>query len=174
VGSDNIENLRDRVKDGITKLKGLEIGDEFAVEILAQLVEGKKTVAEIVEAVYGLRNSDEGYLPIYAKVWRQIRQLESKGLVSTRILGRNKPYRLTQLAIINLAKIGGEEQQVPVIPRVDLVPYVGTLVIAGIAILQARDILQFTETTTMGLLLLFGLFAGVSLCRSIETIRRVF
>jgi hypothetical protein len=116
-GNDNIENLKGRVKDGMTKLKGLEIGDELAVEVLAQLVDGKKTVAEIVETVYGLRNSDQGYLPIYARVWRQVRQLESRGLVSTRVFGRDKPYRLTQLAIINLAKIGGEEQQVPVIPR---------------------------------------------------------
>ena len=56
-GSENIEKLKDKVKDGITRLKGLEIGDELAVEILSQLVEGKKTVAEIVETIYGLRNS---------------------------------------------------------------------------------------------------------------------
>ena len=44
--TENIQNLKDKVKEGITKLKDLEIGDELAVEILAQLVEAKKTAAE--------------------------------------------------------------------------------------------------------------------------------
>jgi hypothetical protein len=71
------------VKEGITKVKG----PELAVEIPAQLAEGRKTAAKIVEGVYGLQNPDEGFISAYGRVWREIRRLQSKGLVSTGILG---------------------------------------------------------------------------------------
>ena len=173
-GSDNIENLQGKVRAGVAKLRGLDIGDELSIEILAQLIEGKKTVTEIVEAVYGLKHFEDGFVSSYGRVWREIRRLESKGLVSTRLLGRNKPYRLTQLAIINLAKIGGEEQQVPIIPRIDLIPYLGTVGIAIVAILQSSGLLQLSDLGSFFLLLFFGIFFGLSLGRALETVRRVF
>ncbi len=173
-GPKNIEDLQNKVKEGITKLKGLEIGDELAVEIMAQLVEGKKTPAEIVERVYGLQNPDEGFISSYGRVWREIRRLEAKGLVSRKLFGKDKPYRLTQLAIINLARIGGEEQQRSVIPRIDLVPYLGTVGTAVTAALQGQGLLQLPQQGTQVLLVLLCLFVGVSFCRLLESIRRVY
>lgn len=55
VGSDDIENveqLKVRVREGVSRLKGLEIGDELGVKILSQLIEGRMTVSEIVERIY--------------------------------------------------------------------------------------------------------------------------
>ncbi len=173
-GSDDIDDLKRRVVDGVSKLKGLDIGDDLAVEILGQLVHGKRTLTEISEGVYGLGRSDEGFQSCYTKVRREIRRLESRGLVSRKLFGNNKPYRLTRLAVTNLARIGGgEEQQDRVIPRVDLVPYLGTAGTAIVAFLQSRGFLHFPEMGTIALLLLFGAFIGISICRTLETIRRV-
>ena len=41
--ADDINGLQDRVRSGISRLKGLEIGDEIAVEILAILIDGRQT-----------------------------------------------------------------------------------------------------------------------------------
>lgn len=172
--SDNIDDLKQKVVDGVSKLRGLDIGDLLAVEILGQLVQGKKSLTEITEGIYGLGRSDDGFKSCYTRVGREIRRLESKGLVSRKLFGNERPYRLTQLAIINLARIGGEEQQLPVIPRIDLVPYLGTLGISVIGALHARGIVQLPETGTLGLLLIFGIFIGISLTEVLRTLRRVF
>ncbi len=173
-GPKSIDDLKGKVKEGITKLKGLEIGDELGVEIMAQLVEGKKTPAEIVERVYGLQNPDEGFISSYGRVWREIRRLEAKGLVSRKLFGKDKPYRLTQLAIVNLARIGGEEQQRSIIPSIDLVPYLGTLGAAIASALQAQGLLHLSQQGTLVLLVSLCLFVGISFTRVLEAIRRVY
>jgi hypothetical protein len=98
-GAKQVDQLQHRVREGVSKLKGLDMGDELSVEILGQLVQGRKTTTEITESIYGLSYSDEGWKSSYSKVNRQIRRLESKGLVSRRLLGKDKPYRLTRLAV---------------------------------------------------------------------------
>jgi hypothetical protein len=173
-GSEDIDDLKRRVVEGISKLRGLDIGDQLAVEILGQLVQGRKTLTEITEGIYGLSRSDEGFKSSYTRVGREVRQLESKGLVSRRLFGKNRPYRLTQLAIINLARIGGEEQQLPVMPRIDLVPYLGTMGISIVGALHAKGLFHLPEVGTLGLLLVFGIFVGISLCEVLRTLRRVF
>jgi hypothetical protein len=173
-GSEDIDALKQRVADGVAKLKGLDIGDQLAVEILSQLVGGRKTHTEIREGIYGLIRSDEGFKSSYGRVDREIRKLESRGLVSRRLFGNDRPYRLTQLAIINLAKIGGEEQQVAVIQRIDLVPYTATLVMAVVAFLEANGWLILPEIGTLSLFVCLGFAGGLSFGRILQTIRRVF
>ena len=173
-GSDDIDDMKQRVIEGVSKLKGLDIGDELAIEILSQLIQGRKTLTEITEGIYGLARSDEGFKSSYGRVDREIRKLESKGLVSRKLFGNNKPYRLTQFAIINLAKIGGEEQQLAIVQRIDLVPYLATLVIAIVAFSEARGWLFLPEIGTLGLFVSLGFAAGLSFGRILQTIRRVF
>ena len=98
--SENIEEFRRRVKNGVSNLKGLEIADELSVEIISQLVEAKKTSSEMTTLIYGLRRGDEGFESSYGKIRREIRILESKGLVSRKLFGRDKPYKITELATI--------------------------------------------------------------------------
>jgi DNA-binding HxlR family transcriptional regulator len=98
---DRIDGLKERVEEGVSKLRGLDIGDQLAVEILSQLVYGRKTTTEITEGIYGLGRSDEGFKSSYTRVGRQIRQLESKGLVSRRLFGNDKPYRRWELEVLS-------------------------------------------------------------------------
>jgi hypothetical protein len=173
-GSEDIDDLKQRVSEGVSKLRGLDIGDELTVEILGQLIHGRKTLTEITEGIYGLGRSDEGFKSSYGRVDREIRKLESKGLVSRKLFGNNKPYRLTQLAIINLAKIGGDEQQLRVIQRIDLVPYLATLGIAFMAFSEAMGWLVLPEIGTLLIFVSLGFSAGLSFGRILQTIRRVF
>lgn len=173
-GSDNIDDLKRRIKKGVSKLKGLELGDELGVEVLAQLVDGKRTASEIVEQVYGITSSDEGFTSSYGKVRREIRKLESKGLVSRRLFGNEKPYGLTDLAVINLARIGGGGKQVSVLPRKDIILYVLTGALAVPVALSNTGYIQLTELATIGLLIFFCVLSGISLCRFFEALRRVF
>ena len=171
---DNLDKLKTRVREGVSKLKGLDIGDELAVEILAQLVDGRKSAAEIVVLVYGLRKGDGGFKSCYSRVGRVIRRLESRGLVSRRFFGRDKPYRLTQLAITNLARIGGEEQQLSIVPWFDGVVYLVTLGLAVPVALQSMGWLQLPETLTIGLSGFLCILLGASICELVRTVRRVF
>ena len=172
--SENIEDLKQRVREGVSKLKGLEIGDSLAIEILSKLVDGKRTASEIVEEIYGISSSEEGFQSTYGKVRREIRRLESKGLVSRKLFGNEKPYGLTDLAVINLARIGGGGKQIPLIPRIDIALYSGTAIsICPVAII-AMGWLMAPELLSIGVFGLFCVLFGVSLCRFLQAIRRVF
>jgi DNA-binding transcriptional ArsR family regulator len=169
-----VNDLHGRVKDGVSRLKGLDIGDELAVEILSHLVEGRKSVAEITEHIYGLTSKDEGYNSSYSRVRREIRRLESKGLVSRPLFGGNRPFRLTDLALINLARIGGQTKQLSPIPRIDLAVH---LVTAGLAFpvgLIALAWVHVGELATIGLFGCFCFLLGVSFCRITQSTWRVF
>jgi hypothetical protein len=173
-GSDDIDDLKQRVIDGVSKLKGLDIGDELAIEILGQLIHGKKTLTEICEGIYGLGRSEEGFQSCYTKVRREIRRLESRGLVSRKLFGNNKPFRLTQHAIINLARIGGEEQQLPIIPKIDAIAYLATFGLSLLIITLAMGFYQLSEMGTLGLFGGFCLLLGISICEILRALRRVF
>lgn len=173
-GVDEFDRLKTRVHEGVSRLKGLDIGDELEVEILARLVDGRKSAAEIVMLAYGLRKGDEGFKSSYSRVGRAIRRLESKGLVSRKLLGRDKPYRLTQLAITNLASIGGGEQQLSLFPWFDAVLYLATLGATTAVALQSVGWFQLPETPTVGLSAFLCILLGASICELVRTVRRVF
>jgi hypothetical protein len=172
--SENIENLHNRVRQGVSKLRGLDIGDDLGIEILSQLVDGRKSVSEIVELVYGLRRGDEGHKSCHGKVSREIKRLESKGLVSKAIFGRDRPYRLTDLAMINLARIGGHVQQIPVLPRIDLAIYFITFGSAVPLVFLVVGWVQLSQSFAGWLSCWFWLLLGISLTRFAQAFRRVF
>jgi hypothetical protein len=173
-GSDDIDNLKQRVEDGVSKLKGLDIGDELAIEILSQLVQGRKTITEITEGIYGLSRSDEGFRSCFNRVGREVRRLESKGLVSRRLFGKNRPCRLTQHAVINLARIGGEEEQLSLLPWYDSVVYLATLGATVAVGMQSMGWFQPAKTPTITLSAFLCVMFGASMCELIRAVRRVF
>ncbi len=134
----------------------------------------KRTGAELTERIYGLTSNDEGYNSCYSRIRRKIRSLESKGLVSRSLFGNNKPFRLTELAIINLAKIGGKEKQLNVIPRVDLVVYIFTIALAIPVFLLSACLIDMAELSIIGMFRCFCFLLGLSFCRIVQSVRRVF
>lgn len=171
---DNIDKLKTKAKEGVSKLRGLDMGDVLSIEILSQLVDGRKSTAEIVEEVYGLRKGDEGFKSCYSRVSRAIKKLESRGLISRQLFGRDKPYRLTQLAIINLARIGGEEQQMMLVPRTDMAAYAGALALALPLAMRALGMLTISGEVEVWLFPCFCFLLGVCFVEVLRTFRRVF
>jgi hypothetical protein len=171
--AENLKKLRTRVHEGVSKLRGLEIGDELAIEILAQLVDGRKSTAEIVELIYGLRKGDDGFISCYSRVGREIKRLESKGLVSRQLFGRDKPYRLTELAVTNLARIGGEEKQLALILKSELVIYLVTVSLAVPIASQTLNLWQLGDLVTAAIFPCFCFFLGFSCSKVLQTLRRI-
>ena len=173
-GPRELDELEHKVHTGVSKLRGLDIGDELEVEILAKLVSTRRTITEIVEAVYGLASGEEGFSSSYTRVRRGIRRLESRGLVSTTLLGRDKPYRLTDLAVINLARIGGESRQMQALPRIDLAAYLATTGLSIPVIVLGSKWLPLTDLGVVALFAAFFFLLGASFVRFLQTLRRVF
>ena len=173
-GSRSIDEYAHRVIDGVSKLRGLDIGDEIEVEILGQLVGGRRTVTEMVAGVYGLGSADEGFNSCYTRVRRGVKKLESKGYVSTSLFGWDKPYKLTDLAMINLARIGGDEKQTSVVSRVDLAAYLATTTLLIPVAVLGSDWFQLSD---LGVVILFAAFfflLGACFVRFLQTFRKVF
>ena len=74
-----------------------DLRDLVQVGIVRKLLPGSRISSELVEAVYDVRRGDEGFQTYYTKIRRAIADLESRGFVSRRLFGRDRPFRLTQL-----------------------------------------------------------------------------
>ena len=170
---DGFEELTSRIEKGVGSLRGVEVGDQLEVEIILKLLRGRKTVSELVDQIYGLERSDEGFGSSYTRVRRTIKKLESKGLVSTRIFGKEKPYRLTRYAIANMANIGGEEEQVSIMPKEDILVYIITLGLSVPIANLAFGWLELSDPVIALVYACFFYFLGASSSRLIQTFRRV-
>jgi hypothetical protein len=109
---DRDDTLRrlDRIVGGIHEL-GLRSSME--VEVVRQLLRGRRTISEIVQLVFGQDPSSPEFHSYYVRVWRAVRELEAKGLVSAPLLGREKPYHLTGHGLGVILRISGGQRQVP-------------------------------------------------------------
>jgi hypothetical protein len=163
----------ERVRRGVSRLRGLDIADELEVEIVSELIEYRLTAGEIVHRVYGVGRYEEGFNSCYTRTRRALKRLESKGLVSTSFIGKEKPYRLTDLAAVNLARIGGGREQRGVMSRSDLVFYLATLFL-GVPILWiGAGWWQPENLLIAGMYACFFYLLGVSTSRVTRTVRRV-
>jgi len=131
-GDDSKKLLRDSVRS----LRDLALVSEIQTEIMRHLVEGPRTVPELVALIFGTGRNGLGFPACYMKIKRSIRKLENKALVSTNLLGRDKPYRLTRFAVEKLYCVGrpGMEPE-GLVPKKDLVLYTATLLCGVTAIL---------------------------------------
>jgi hypothetical protein len=171
--SKELDELDRRVRGGVAKLRGIHVGDEVEVEVLTHLVGGRFTIAELVEKMYGLDRNEEGFSSSYTKVRRATRRLESRGLVSTRLFGKERPYRLTEYAITNLARIGGGEPQRALMPRQDLIVHATTLALSIPMLLLAKGWLVLSDPGTIVLFACFFYLLGASSSRLVQMLRRI-
>ncbi|MBU7003916.1 MAG: hypothetical protein HXS50_00010 [Theionarchaea archaeon] len=149
-----------------TELSPHELG------VAEQLLRGRRTIRELVLLTYDVRPEDEGYRTCYMRVRRALITLEGRGMVSSALFGKSKPYRLTRHAMEKLLAVcEGEEKYVGITKRIDYVAYSLTL---GVSLAT-----WFSSTGSMDPQIVLGLagssllLAGISLCRLLETLRRV-
>jgi len=142
--------------------------------IAQELLSGRRTVAELTEAIHTTRPGDPDYTTQYSKIRREIREMESRGLVvSQGLFGRDKPYRLTQLAVSRLTEIQAiRTTETRAIPRIDTALYLSVMILGLLLV----GIVLYMETGPMPFLALAFTFAfggGAAFCRFIETLRRI-
>jgi hypothetical protein len=169
----SLSGLRSRLDRSIRELAKSEF-TLVQVEILEELMSGRRTVEELVEAIYSVRRGETGHSTQYSRIRREVRQLESRGFVSRkRLLGRNKPYGLTTLAVAKLANIEDVQSWGPlrVVPAIDWGVYAGVLAmgIFGLAIHGTA----VAHSTFTAVVLSFAFGSGIAFTRFVQTLRRV-
>ncbi len=173
--SGSAEDIRNSLRGSVKVLADLGFGSELQREILRRLIEGRRTITEVVELIFHTSRSDAGFHADFMKVSRAMRRLENRGFVATNIFGRDKPYRLTTHALETLYYLGqpGEARQ-RLVQKRDVTVYVSTLM-AGAAILASIwNSPKLPEPVWVFLPASFFLIlVGISLCRMASMMRRV-
>lgn len=170
-----LDDMESRLKGSMKSLVDSEFRSLAQVAIVRELLSGKRTVTELVEALYELKRGDEGFKTQYTRVMREVARLESKGFVSRRLFGRERPYRLTQLAVARITKIAGIEPSWSprLIRRADLVAYALALGTVVLSFLAARDVVRLSDAFVRVLRPISLFLGGLAFCRFLELLRRV-
>jgi len=156
------QSFRDRLRKSVRLLGDLEPRSETQISVVESLLDGPKTIAELTEEIFGTDSADQAS---YMKVRRAVRALGSKGYVSTRLLGKPKPYRLTLYAREMLGSLEPGLPPFRLLAPWDILLHGATLVVATILALDLVDSLWW--------LLVFVYLAGASSCRLAQLFRRV-
>ncbi len=178
-GDDAFHELRDRINGSLSELVRAQFTDLLQVEILLELLNGRRTVSELVAAIYGVCDGDPGFKTSYSRVSRSAAELRSKGFLSRRLLGKEKPYHITQLAVARMSSFEGVKatSRGDVMPRGDLTLYVSSLALGLVSVVAGRGILSGTlEEIELLYLVIFSLFllaTGAALTRLYDAIKRV-
>lgn len=162
--------------DGNDSLEGLEVFartvrsfahlnlSPIQARVLRELLDGDRTVAELVLSIYNLDYKDDEYRTHQSRVRRAIKKLESSGFVSKKkLLGREKPYGITVYGAERIASIIPDTTQPVLLTRWDYALYAVTTGMGAVAWLALSPILVN----------LFSLLLGMSLIRSIYLLKRV-
>lgn len=161
--------------DSVRALRELGLGSDLQTEMLRHLLHGPRTMTELVELIYGVSRDGEDFSADYMKIRRAIRKLENKGLLSTKIFGRDKPYRLTRYAIeklYHLARPNGQPGEL--VSRSDLAVHASTLVSGLATLLLTWQALG--EPHPVIVVIISGIFfylLGISSNRILGLIRRI-
>ena len=142
--------------------------------ITQELLSGRRTVAELTEAIFLIKPGDAEYNTQYSRIRREIRLMESRGfVVSRKPFGRDKPYSPTQLAIARLTRIEGvRSSSWEVFPRRDKVVY-GAVIALGVILLWMTAGGAEYGVGFLALAFAFFFMGGIAFCRFIEAIGRV-
>ena len=179
VGEDAFQDLRDRINGSLSGLVRAQFTDILQVEILLELLNGRRTVSELVAAVYGVGDGDPGFKTSYSRVSRSAAELRSRGFLSRSLLGKEKPYHITQLAVARMSSFEAVKAswRGEVVPRGDLTLYISSLALGLVSVVAGRGILSGTlERIELLYLVIFSLFllaTGAALTRLYDAIRRV-
>lgn len=112
-----------------------ELESPLQIQIIACLLEGRRTATELTHQIYG--SGDRGEMKTdYARVRRELKRLESRGFVAgASLFSRERPYRLTRHGTSSLFGLAGLVD-CALLPRKDLLLHLATalLLFALIAI----------------------------------------
>jgi hypothetical protein len=169
-----VDKLRRRIVEGLIELQKIQIKSIAQGQVVASLLEGRKTIAELVEAIYGVKPDSPDYHSGYMKISRALQDLEARGYVSRALLGRDKPYRLTRYALEAFLTMQ-DKVTLPraLVSRLDMIFYIISIMLVAGSLLRGTGLLELSRQWSLTLYgsLLFTL--GASFSRIIDTFRRV-
>lgn len=173
--SKTLAGIESQIAGPMKKLMEGELKDLTQAGIVRELLSGNRTSSELVEAICDVKRGDEGFQSYYTRVRREIADLESRGFVSRRLFGRERPYRLTQLAVARLTRMGNLAPTwgTCLIPKVDLLVYLVALCLAGICALVSTHIVDLPAGLWFLLLLSSAFLGGIAFTRFLEMVRKV-
>jgi hypothetical protein len=140
------------------------------VEIVRELMDGKRTLSEMNMRIYGVRYGDSSYEAYYSRLRRAVAGLEKTGIVSrSGLFGRGKPYHLTQFGVASLANIA------PGLDRPRIVTFLDLLVLG---LIPPLSLVSYYLSGEGGLVFIVSIavlffFIGVGVSRSMQIVRGV-
>ncbi len=171
-----LADLQSQMSGALKVLIEGELKDLTEVSIVRELLGGRRTSSELTEAVYGVKRGELGFDSCYTRIRRAVADLEGKGFVSRRLFGRDKPYYLTQLAVVRLTRItkAAPRGRYALLPRIDIAIYAAAVVLASICAMASSGVLGLPEGPWF--LIVFSaalLSSGAALTRFVETLKVV-
>jgi hypothetical protein len=166
------EDLRKKVITEIRRLRELKV-TALESEILNNLLGGRKTAVELVDHIFGSTRNEPGFHAEYLRVLRALKGLEKRGLVSTRLFGREKPYRLTNHGIAIIASIVPDNPRPKVVAKQEFLLLVATALLGIFALWYARGIGEPISMATLTLFAGFFVLIGVSASVFLRVLMRV-
>ena len=151
------------------KMRDLDL-DPLQSEILGELMDGRRTLAEMVDVFFGVRYGDDSFDAHYSQLRRAISGLEKRGFVAREgLFGREKPYRLTQFGVAKLATISPGMPQPGIVSKLDLLFFCITAAWAiMVCVMSASAEFPFTLAASA-----LGFLLGIVTTRSIQIARKV-
>jgi hypothetical protein len=166
MGNDKLSGPLDELHEQMASLQELQHGLDRSVlanitqiKIARELLRGRRTVARLVEEFHGLRKGDPDFSTLYSRVRKEMGDLESRGLVSRKMFGRDRPYGLTQVGVERLTQLRGDPSP-KVFSVLDALTYASALILgticagvimAGVAITTPVTLLSFLFVFVGGL-----------------------
>jgi hypothetical protein len=133
-------------------------------EVLRELVNGDRTIAEITDSVFGSRYTDEYFERYRNRVRRAVKGLEREGIVSKkRLLGRDKPYGLTHHGLARITSISPGTKNPAIYGWQDLLLFSVSIASAVLAF-----VVEHHYTT-----ILFAFLLGATVVRSLQILWKV-
>jgi len=171
-GDEELVRLKDELLRDRKPVREAELKTSLEIEIISSLFDGGKTVAELVEIVFGLDRDDADFMAQYSRVWRAAQDLASRGFVSRSLFGKEKPYRLTSYCLQVL--FSGPDRSWPeLVSRIDISLYTATVLAGAVMLLVAAGWFDPGDIVFLALNSVFFLLLGFSSLRTIETLLRV-
>ncbi len=163
------KELVDELVSSTRKMRSLDL-EPLQIEIIRELVDGKRTLAELAETFYGVRRSNGSFTAHYSKLRRAMADLEKTGFaVSVGLFGRGKPYRLTHYGVARIASISPGVKRPDLLSHIDMLFYALAPVTASLCLfLSATGGPPFLASLAS-----FFFTLGITVTRSIQILRKV-
>ena len=155
------------------KMAQAEVESVVQSEVLTKLIDGNRTLAELVEEIYGIDRENPEYQRYYARVRRAVKNLSSKGLVSEGILRKDTPYRLTRYGAAKLTRIGQPAGEYDLVSRTDIAMFSASIFLLFLIAISRTGLVAIGPDSLKVIFTVFFVLGGASMLRLLQIIRNV-